>query len=287
MTNSHSLTYITPKKQTSIRFTDFEINNANSLVLIAGPCQMESRNHTLIMAEHIAKIAAKIGIHFIFKTSFDKANRTSVKSHRGVGLEVAIDIFSEVREKIGCPVITDVHEVEQINKIAEVVDVIQIPALLCRQTDLILAAAKTQKVINVKKGQFLAPWDMENVAKKISHVGNNKILITERGTSFGYNTLINDMRGLQIMKQIGYPVIFDTTHSVQQPGGLGVASGGQREFIAPLARAATAVGIAGLFIETHDNPDKAPCDGPCMLPLGNLQALLEQVCALDKVVKNM
>lgn len=268
-----------------IKVRNVTFGNDLPFVLIAGPCQMETRDHAMMMAENLAKLTEKLGIGFIYKTSYDKANRTSVSGKRGIGLEKALPVFEEVRKTFGCPVLTDVHSEEQCAVVGEVCDILQIPAFLCRQTDLLLAAAKTGKVINVKKGQFLAPWDMENVANKVVAGGNEQILLTERGASFGYNTLVNDMRALPIMAATGFPVIFDTTHSVQQPGGLGGASGGQREFVAPLARAAIAVGVAGIFAETHQDPDNAPSDGPCMVPLSDMEALLTSLQKLDLIVK--
>jgi 2-dehydro-3-deoxyphosphooctonate aldolase (KDO 8-P synthase) len=256
------------------------------IVLIAGPCALESRDHALEVAQALKEMTDALGLGLVFKTSFDKANRTSSSSPRGVGLQAALPVFAEIRETIGCPVITDVHTPEHCAAAAEVVDVLQIPAFLCRQTDLLVAAAKTGRVVNIKKGQFLAPWDMANVAAKIADAGNTNILLTERGTSFGYNTLVSDMRALPTMADTGYPVVFDATHSVQQPGGQGATSGGQREFIPPLARAAAAVGISGLFVETHPNPDAAPSDGPNMFPLGQLQGLLRTVMEFDRVAKN-
>jgi 2-dehydro-3-deoxyphosphooctonate aldolase (KDO 8-P synthase) len=254
-------------------------------VLIAGPCQMESRDHAMKMAESISEIADKLSIPFIFKTSFDKANRTSASAQRGVGLIQAIPVFDEIREKVGCPILTDVHDTEQCAQIGDAADVLQIPAFLCRQTDLLKAAANTGKVINVKKGQFLAPWDAKNIVDKMASFGNEKVLLTERGASFGYNTLVSDMRSLPIMAQTGCPVIFDATHSVQQPGGLGGASGGQREFVPVLSRAAVAVGVGGVFMETHDDPDNAPSDGPCMMKLTELEATLKQLKDIDKLIK--
>jgi 2-dehydro-3-deoxyphosphooctonate aldolase (KDO 8-P synthase) len=253
--------------------------------LIAGPCQMESREHALMMAEKLCALTKKLGIGFIYKTSYDKANRTSLSGKRGLGLEKALAVFEEIKKTFGCPVLTDVHDIEQCKVAAGVVDVLQIPAFLCRQTDLLVAAAKTGRVVNVKKGQFLAPWDMKNVAEKISSSGNGNILLTERGASFGYNTLVVDMRSFPIMAQTGYPVILDATHSVQQPGGQGTSSGGQREFVPHLARAAMAVGVAGVFMETHQDPDNAPSDGPCMVKLQDMEALLTQLKAIDGVVK--
>jgi 2-dehydro-3-deoxyphosphooctonate aldolase (KDO 8-P synthase) len=256
------------------------------LALIAGPCAMESRDHALFMAENLQKITERLNIGLVFKSSFDKANRTSAKGRRGIGLDEALKVFAEVKATFGLPVVTDVHEKEQCAPVAEVVDLLQIPAFLCRQTDLLLAAAATGKPVNVKKGQFLAPWDMKNVASKITEAGNSNVLVTERGASFGYNTLVTDFRGLPIMaQQIGAPVIFDATHSVQQPGGQGTSSGGQREFVPVLARAAVAVGVAGLFIETHDRPDEAFSDGPNMVPLSEMPALLERLVAFDRLAK--
>ncbi|MEW4459296.1 3-deoxy-8-phosphooctulonate synthase [Roseibium algicola] len=253
--------------------------------LIAGPCQLESREHALECAAAIKEITDHLGIGVIYKTSYDKANRTSLAGKRGVGMEEAMPIFAEVKEKFGMPVLTDVHSPEQCAPVAEVVDVLQIPAFLCRQTDLLVAAAKTGRVVNIKKGQFLAPWDMKNVLGKVTGSGNANVMLTERGASFGYNTLVTDMRSLPIMAQTGAPVIFDATHSVQQPGGQGASTGGDRTMVPVLARAAVAVGVAGLFIETHPDPDNAPSDGPNMVPLDQLEALLAQLKALDNVVK--
>eukprot|EP00903_Cladosiphon_okamuranus_P001586 g1584.t1 len=253
--------------------------------LIAGPCAMESRDHALECAEAIKDIAGRLGIGLIYKSSFDKANRSSLSGGRGVGLTEALPIFAEIKEKFGLPVITDIHSPEQCAPVAEVVDILQIPAFLCRQTDLLVAAAKTGRIVNVKKGQFLAPWDMKNALDKVTGSGNANVLLTERGASFGYNTLVTDMRALPIMAQTGAPVIFDATHSVQQPGGQGASTGGDRTMVPVLARAAVAVGVAGLFIETHPDPDKAPSDGPNMVPLHELEALLVQLKALDAVVK--
>ena len=269
-----------------VRVGNLTIGNDLPFVLIAGPCAMESREHALEMASGLSEICAGLGIGLIYKSSFDKGNRTAVNSPRGIGLGKALDIFGDIRETLGCPVITDVHEPAQCEPVAEVADVLQIPAFLCRQTDLLLAAGKTGRVINVKKGQFLAPWDMPNVAAKIASTGNNNILLCERGSSFGYNTLVNDMRSLPIMAETGYPVVFDATHSVQQPGGQGTSSGGQREFVAPLARAALAVGVAALFIETHQNPDSAPSDGPNMIPLAQMRTLLEDLLPFDALAKS-
>ena len=261
--------------------------NALPLALIAGPCALESRDHTFEMAAALKEIAGKIGIGLVYKTSFDKANRTSVKSNRGIGLDGALPIFAEIRRRFGVPVLTDVHEAEQCARVAEVVDVLQIPAFLCRQTDLLVAAAATGRVVNVKKGQFLAPWDMANVVGKVTSAGNPNVLVTERGVSFGYNTLVSDMRALPILaRTTGAPVIFDATHSVQQPGGKGASSGGEREFVPVLARAAVAVGVAGVFIETHQDPDQAPSDGPNMIPLKQLDPLLRRLVEFDKLAKN-
>jgi 2-dehydro-3-deoxyphosphooctonate aldolase (KDO 8-P synthase) len=259
--------------------------NALPLALIAGPCVLESRAHAFEMASALKDIAARRGVGFVYKTSFDKANRTSRNSARGVGLDKALSIFAELREKLGVPVLTDVHEPGQCAAVAEVVDVLQIPAFLCRQTDLLIAAAKTGRAINVKKGQFLAPWDMANVVEKITGAGNRNVLVTERGVSFGYNTLVSDMRALPVLAKIGAPVIFDATHSVQQPGGKGATSGGERSFVPALARAAVAVGVAGIFIETHQDPDKAPSDGPNMIPLKDMEPLLERLMEFDALAK--
>ena len=255
------------------------------LAVFAGPCQMESRAHALEMASALKEIAGKLGFGLVFKSSFDKANRTSLSGKRGIGLEAALPVFAEIRETLQLPIVTDVHEVEQCARVASVVDVLQIPAFLCRQTDLLVAAARTGRVVKVKKGQFLAPWDMKNVVAKIVASGNANVLLTERGSSFGYNTLVTDMRGLPIMEEMGCPVIFDATHSVQQPGGQGTSSGGDRRFVPVLARAAVAVGVAGVFIETHENPDRAPSDGPNMLPLQDFEALLGELMAIDRLVK--
>ena len=260
--------------------------NELPLALIAGPCALESKAHAFEMANALKEIAGRVGIGFVYKTSFDKANRTSAKSARGLGLEQALPIFAEVREKLKVPVLTDVHDAEQCARVAPAVDVLQIPAFLCRQTDLLVAAAKTGKTVNVKKGQFLAPWDMQNVVEKIRDTGNRNVLVTERGVSFGYNTLVSDMRALPILKRTtGAPVIFDATHSVQQPGGKGTSSGGEREFVPVLARAAVAVGVAGIFIETHQDPDKAPSDGPNMLPLKEMEPLLRGLVEFDRLAK--
>lgn len=263
------------------------IGNAMPLTIIAGPCQLESRTQALEMSVALAEVSKKHGIGIIYKTSFDKANRTSLGGARGIGLEKALPILAEVRETSGLPVITDVHETTQCAIVAEAVDVLQIPAFLCRQTDLLLAAGATGKAINVKKGQFLAPWDMKNVAAKIASTGNDKILLCERGASFGYNTLVSDLRALPIMAETGYPVVFDATHSVQQPGGKGESSGGERRFVSVLARAAVSVGVAAVFIETHPDPDHAPSDGPNMVAFKDFPALLEQLMAFDKLAKSL
>jgi 2-dehydro-3-deoxyphosphooctonate aldolase (KDO 8-P synthase) len=262
------------------------LGNRRPLTLIAGPCALESRQHALEMSQAIKEIADKAGVGLIYKTSFDKANRTSVDSPRGLGLAEALPILAEVREAQGVPVLTDVHSEAQCAPAAEAVDVLQIPAFLCRQTDLLLAAGRTGRAVNVKKGQFLAPWDMKNVAAKIASTGNAKVLLCERGASFGYNTLVSDMRALPILAATGYPVVFDATHSVQQPGGQGATSGGQREFVPVLARAAVAVGVAAVFMETHQDPDKAPSDGPNMVKLKDLPALLETLVAFDRLAKS-
>lgn len=265
--------------------TDISISNKNPLFLIAGPCVLESREHALKMVEALVQLTRKKNIPFAYKSSFDKANRTSINGERGLGLDKAIKVFEEIKKTFNVPIVTDVHLPEHCQQLADVVDILQIPAFLCRQTDLLEAAAKTGKIINIKKGQFLAPWDMENVAKKMEHFGNANIMLCERGVSFGYNTLVSDMRSLSIMKNTGYPVIFDATHSVQQPGGLGGSSGGQREFAPILARAAVSVGIAGVFAETHDNPDVAPSDGPNMIPLNKMEAFIEMLMRFDAVSK--
>jgi 2-dehydro-3-deoxyphosphooctonate aldolase (KDO 8-P synthase) len=259
--------------------------NTLPLALIAGPCQLESRAHALEMASALKEIAGRLGIGLVYKTSFDKANRTSAGAARGIGLDAALPIFSEIRESLGLPVLTDVHEAAQCRRVAQAVDVLQIPAFLCRQTDLLVAAAETGRAVNVKKGQFLAPWDMANVVAKITGAGNANVLVTERGSSFGYNTLVSDMRALPVLAQTGAPVIFDATHSVQQPGGQGTSSGGQREFVPVLARAAVAVGVAGVFIETHQDPDKAPSDGPNMIPIKQLEPLLQTLIEFDRLAK--
>src|SRR5688572_14794563 len=259
--------------------------NDRPIAVFAGPCQMESRAHALEMATALKEIAGRLGLGLVYKTSFDKANRTSLSGKRGIGLSAALDVYAEIRSSLGLPVHTDVHEVGQCATLAEVVDVLQIPAFLCRQTDLLVAAAKTGRVVKVKKGQFLAPWDMANAVAKITGSGNPNVLVTERGASFGYNTLVVDMRSLPIMAETGAPVIFDATHSVQQPGGQGTSSGGDRRFVPVLARAAVAVGVAGVFIETHEDPDNAPSDGPNMVPLDRLEVLLQELQAFDRIAK--
>ncbi|MBU0555344.1 MAG: 3-deoxy-8-phosphooctulonate synthase [Alphaproteobacteria bacterium] len=261
------------------------IANDRPLALIAGPCAMESRAHALETAQALVEMSSALDMPLIYKSSFDKANRTSVEAPRGIGLGQALDVFAEVKERFGCPVITDVHEAGQCEAVAKVVDVLQIPAFLCRQTDLLLASAATGRVVNVKKGQFLAPWDMANVVRKLRSAGNDRVLLTERGASFGYNTLVSDMRALPILAETGCPVVFDATHSVQQPGGRGESSGGERRFVPVLARAAVAIGVAAVFIETHEDPDRAPSDGPNMLPLRDLPALLADLQAFDVLAK--
>ena len=262
-----------------------KISNKNKICLIAGPCQLETEQHAMDMAGKIKEIASKYSIGFIYKTSFDKANRTSIKGIRGAGLEKSLPVFDKIKKDLNIPILTDVHNEQQCSMVAPHADVLQIPAFLCRQTDLLIAAAKTNKIINVKKGQFLAPWDMVNVTKKISDSGNDNILVTERGASFGYNTLVSDMRSIPIMAKNGYPIVFDATHSVQQPGGLGEQSGGQREFVEFLSRAAAAVGVAAIFLETHQDPDNAPSDGPNMVPLNKLDELVNQIVEIDKLIK--
>jgi len=276
---------MTPTPSPVVTVGPASFGNALPLALMAGPCALESRAHALEMAEALKEIAAKAGLGLVYKSSFDKANRTSARSARGIGLAEALPIFAEIKDRFGLPVVTDVHEPEQCAAVAEAVDVLQIPAFLCRQTDLLVAAAKTGKVVNVKKGQFLAPWDMKHVVAKLVGAGNPKVLVTERGVSFGYNTLVSDMRALPILAETGAPVIFDATHSVQQPGGQGTQSGGERRFVPVLARAAVAVGVAGLFIETHQDPDRAPSDGPNMLPLKELAPLLAELVEIDCLAK--
>ncbi len=270
----------------SVAIGPVTLGNHLPLALIAGPCQMESRAHALETAARLKEICGRLGIGLVYKTSYDKANRTSAKAARGIGMATALEVFAEIRESLGLPTLTDVHEAAQCAPVAEAVDVIQIPAFLCRQTDLLLAAAATGRVVNIKKGQFLAPWDMKNAAAKVTGAGNPNVLLTERGASFGYNTLVSDMRSLPIMaRDTGLPVVFDATHSVQQPGGQATSSGGQREFVETLARAAVAVGVAAVFIETHEDPDNAPCDGPNMVPLDQFEALIGRLMAIDSLVK--
>ncbi|MBF0859340.1 3-deoxy-8-phosphooctulonate synthase [Gluconobacter sp. LMG 31484] len=270
----------------SFRIGDLTVGQDQPFTLIAGPCQIESREHATEMADAISGICRELGIGLIYKSSFDKANRSSVNAARGVGMDAGLDILAGIRERFGVPVLTDVHTAEQCAPAAQAVDVLQIPAFLCRQTDLLLAAGETGRAINIKKGQFLAPWDMANVAAKIASTGNERIMLCDRGTSFGYNTLVSDMRGLPIMAQTGYPVVFDATHSVQQPGGLGASTGGQREFVEPLARAALSIGVAAVFIETHRDPDHAPSDGPTMVPLSEMHGLLTRLKAFDALAKS-
>jgi 2-dehydro-3-deoxyphosphooctonate aldolase (KDO 8-P synthase) len=270
-----------------VKVDQLKIGNKQPLTLIAGPCQLESKDHAYEMCGALKELTKNLGMQFIYKTSYDKANRTSLRGVRGIGIDKGLQILSEIKNDFGVPVLTDVHSESQCADAGEVVDVLQIPAFLCRQTDLLIAAAKTGKTVNVKKGQFLAPWDMENVAKKVSESGNENIMLTERGASFGYNTLVSDMRSLPIMSKTGYPVIFDATHSVQQPGGLGGSSGGDRTMVPVLARAAVAVGVAGVFIETHQDPDNAPSDGPNMIKLHELPQLLETLIKFDKVAKSL
>jgi len=269
-----------------IKVGNVTFGNYLPLVLIAGPCQIESREHALEIAEALSYIAKEMEIGFVYKSSFDKANRTSLRGRRGIGLAAAMPILEEVRETFGCPVLTDVHTEEQCEIVGKYIDILQIPAFLCRQTDLLIAAAKTGRVINVKKGQFLAPWDMNNIVEKLEASGSDKIMLTDRGTSFGYNSLVSDMRSLPIMARTGYPVIFDATHSVQQPSGQGESSGGQREFVETLARAAVAVGVAAVFMETHQDPDNSPSDGPCMVHLKNMPRLISKLVEFDKIAKS-
>ncbi len=276
---------IDPAPNAVVTVGGVRFGNALPLALIAGPCALESRKHALETASALKEIAEKLGIGLVYKTSFDKANRTSGRGARGLGLEPALPIFAEIREKLGVPVLTDVHEPAHCSYAAKAVDILQIPAFLCRQTDLLVAAAKTGRPINVKKGQFLAPWDMANVVAKITGAGNRDVLVTERGVSFGYNTLVSDLRALPILKRTGAPVIFDATHSVQQPGGQGAASGGEREFVPVLARAAVAVGVAAVFIETHEDPDRAPSDGPNMIPLKHMPGLVRTLMEFDRLAK--
>ena len=273
-------------KQKIIKIGNFGIGNELPITIIAGPCQIESMEHSMFMVENLVKITNDLGINFIYKSSFDKANRSSGKAARGIGLVKAIEIFKKIKQTYGCPIVTDVHNEEQCEVVAESVDILQIPAFLCRQTDLLKAAAATGKVVNVKKGQFLAPLDVQNIIDKFDYFGNEKLLITERGTSFGYNNLVSDMRSLKIMEEMGVPVIFDATHSVQQPGGNGTSSGGQREFVEVLARAAVAVGVAGVFLEVHQDPDNAPSDGPNMVRLDQFKKLLSTLKKFDQVAKS-
>ena len=273
-------------KNKIIKIKKVNLGNDLPLTLIAGPCQIESKDHSHMIASKIKEITSKLKIGFIFKSSFDKANRTSLNSKRGVGLDKSLSIFDYISKDLDVPILTDIHNEEQCKIVSDVVDIIQIPAFLCRQTDLLVAAAKTNKIVNIKKGQFLAPWDMKNVIKKIEESGNNKILITERGVSFGYNTLVSDMRSLSILADFGYPVVFDATHSVQQPGGKGDSSSGERQFVSTLSRAAVAVGVSTIFLETHDNPDKAPSDGANMIPLSSLENLLKDLIGIDKLIKS-
>ena len=274
-------------KDKDVKVKDFIINNSKPFTLIAGPCVVENLDHALKTANKINQICNSLGLNFIYKSSFDKANRTSMNSLRGPGIHESLEIFNQIKDKIGCPIITDVHEKEQIDILTKVVDVIQIPAFLCRQTDLLVEAAKSNLPIMVKKGQFLAPWDMKNVVDKLEQNGDGGVLICERGVSFGYNTLVSDFRSIPILKNLGHPVVFDATHSVQQPGGLGDKSSGQREFVPTLAKAASAIGIAAIFMETHENPDIAPSDGPNMWPINELKNLLEVLVRHDKIAKNL
>ena len=273
--------------QKTVKVGNIEIGENHPIAFITGPCQLENRDHAMMMADKISNLCAKNGAQFIFKASYDKANRSSISSARGIGMEEGLRILQDISREFNCPVITDVHEASQCQPASEAVDILQIPAFLCRQTDLLLAAGKTGKPVNVKKGQFMAPWDMWNVAEKIASTGNRDILLCERGTSFGYNTLVNDFRGLQTMAETGYPVIFDATHSVQQPSGQGNTSGGERQFVAGLARAACAMGVSGVFIETHEDPDNAPCDGPNMIDIGQMGALMDELLAFDALRKKL
>jgi 2-dehydro-3-deoxyphosphooctonate aldolase (KDO 8-P synthase) len=277
---------VNPAPNAAVSAGNVRFGNDLPLALIAGPCQMESRAHALEVAGALKEITGRLKIGLVYKSSFDKANRTSAKSARGMGIDAAIPVFAEVREKLGLPTLTDVHEIDQCARAAEACDVLQIPAFLCRQTDLLIAAAKTGRVVNVKKGQFLAPWDMKNVVEKVTGAGNANVLVTERGVSFGYNMLVSDMRALPVLRETGAPVIFDATHSVQQPGGQGTSSGGERKYVGVLARAAVAVGVAGVFIETHPDPDKAPSDGPNMIAIKDLEALLKDLIAFDQLAKS-
>ena len=271
----------------TVNVNNIRIGADNPIAFITGPCQLENRDHAMMMAENLTKLFSNLGAQFIFKSSYDKANRSSISSPRGIGMEEGLRILQDISQSFGCPVITDVHESRHCAAAAEAVDILQIPAFLCRQTDLLVAAGNTGKPINVKKGQFLAPWDMWNVAEKISSTGNQNILLCERGTSFGYNTLVNDFRALQTMAETGYPVIFDATHSVQKPSGQGNTSGGERQFVAGLARGACAMGVSGVFIETHEDPDSAPCDGPNMIPLNKMDKLVKELLAFDALRKGI
>ena len=274
-------------QQRTVKIGNIDLSADHPIAFITGPCQLENRDHAMMMAEKISNLCAKNGAGYIFKASYDKANRSSISSARGIGMEEGLRILQDISREFNCPVITDVHEASQCQAASEAVDILQIPAFLCRQTDLLLAAGKTGKPINIKKGQFLAPWDMWNVAEKIASTGNHDILLCERGTSFGYNTLVNDFRGLQSMAETGYPVIFDATHSVQQPSGRGNTSGGERQFVAGLARAACAMGVSGVFIETHEDPDNAPCDGPNMIAIDQMGALMDELLAFDALRKGL
>ena len=274
-------------QQKTVKIGDVEIGENQPIAFITGPCQLENRDHAMMIADKISRLCAKNGAQFIFKASYDKANRSSISSARGIGIDEGLRILNDIGREFNCPVITDVHEASQCDAASEAVDILQIPAFLCRQTDLLLAAGKTGKPINVKKGQFMAPWDMWNVTEKIASTGNRDILLCERGTSFGYNTLVNDFRGLQTMAETGYPVIFDATHSVQQPSGQGNTSGGERQFVAGLARAACAMGVSGIFIETHQDPDNAPCDGPNMIAIDQMGALMDDLLAFDALRKGL
>ena len=274
-------------QQKTVKVGNIKIGENHPIAFITGPCQLENRDHAMMMADKISNLCAKNGAQYIFKASYDKANRSSISSARGIGMDEGLRILNDISREFNCPVITDVHEASQCQAASEAVDILQIPAFLCRQTDLLLAAGKTGKPVNVKKGQFMAPWDMWNVAEKIASTGNRDILLCERGTSFGYNTLINDFRGLQTMAETGYPVIFDATHSVQQPSGQGNTSGGERQFVAGLARAACAMGVRGVFIETHQDPDNAPCDGPNMIAIDQMGALMDDLLAFDALRKGL
>ena len=270
-----------------VKVSNFEISNNLPITIIAGPCQIESMEHSLFMAKNLHDITLKLGVNFVYKSSFDKANRSSIKGKRGVGLEQSLEVFAEIKKQFKCPIITDVHTQEQCSLVADYVDILQVPAFLCRQTDMLKAAAETGKVVNVKKGQFLAPWDVKNIVDKLRYFGNEQILITERGTCFGYNTLISDMRALKIISEYGVPVVFDATHSVQQPGGKGDSTGGQREFVPILARAAVSVGVAAVFLEVHQDPDNAPSDGPNMVFLDQFEQLLSELLQYDKITKSL